>query len=196
MALLNLDPTLKATFEKIYRRLEMLEKSFRFTAPAIIRDSTSPRNGDIWLNTTSNLMKYLDNFGLTQVLGSGPEVINITGAFGVGVNAVDLLTSYIWWYNTASTANGTLNIRGNGSHSLDSILAIGNSVTFAVLILNGATAYYPNAFQIDGLAVTPMWAGGTAPTAGNASSIDVYTYNILKTAAATFTVFATQTQFK
>jgi hypothetical protein len=58
------------------------------------------------------------------------------------------------------------------------------------MITNGVTAYIANAFQVDGSAVTPKWSGGTAPAAGNASSIDFYSFNILKTANATFTVFA------
>ncbi len=59
----------------------------------------------------------------------------------------------------------------------------------------GATAYYQSGMQIDGTSVTPKWAGGTAPTAGNASSIDVYTFVVIKTASATFTVLASQTKF-
>jgi hypothetical protein len=68
-------------------------------------------------------------------------------------------------------------------------------MTFAVLATQGSTAYYLNAYQVDGSAVTPKWQGGSAPTGGNASGIDVYTFTIIKTAAATFTVLASQTQF-
>jgi hypothetical protein len=64
------------------------------------------------------------------------------------------------------------------------------------MVTQGATAYYNNAVQIDGASVTPKWQGGTAPTAGNASSVDVYTYTITKTANTTFTVLASLTQFK
>ena len=52
-----------------------------------------------------------------------------------------------------------------------------------------------NAVTIDGVSITPEWQGGAAPTAGNASSIDVYTYTIIKTGDATFTALAAQTQF-
>jgi hypothetical protein len=56
---------------------------------------------------------------------------------------------------------------------------------------NGATAYYPTAFQVDTVAVTPKWSGGTAPSAGNASAIDAYSFTIIKTAATpTYTVLA------
>jgi hypothetical protein len=49
--------------------------------------------------------------------------------------------------------------------------------------------------QVDGSSVTPKWQGGTAPTAGNASSIDTYSYTIIKTGSAAFTILASQTKF-
>ena len=62
---------------------------------------------------------------------------------------------------------------------------------------NGGTAYYNNVVQVDGTTtgVTTRWQGGAAPTSGNASSIDVYTYTIIKTGSATFTVLASQTRY-
>jgi hypothetical protein len=75
-------------------------------------------------------------------------------------------------------------------------MATGQAITIAFLVTQGATAYYNNALQIDGASVTPKYQGGTAWTAGNASGIDVYTYTIIKTASATYTVLASQTQFK
>jgi hypothetical protein len=74
-------------------------------------------------------------------------------------------------------------------------MATGESVTIVFLVTNGATPYYQSAFQVDGNGITPKWQGGTAPTAGNASSIDAYTITIVKTGAATFTAFAAQTKF-
>ena len=71
----------------------------------------------------------------------------------------------------------------------------GESVTIAHIVKQGSSAYYNSAFQIDGSSVTPEWQGGAAPSAGNASSLDVYTYTIIKTGSATFTVLAAQTQF-
>ena len=68
-------------------------------------------------------------------------------------------------------------------------------MTLAFLVTQGSTAYYNSAVQVDGNSVTPKWQGGIAPTTGNASSIDVYTYTIVKTGSAAFTVFASQTKF-
>ena len=64
-----------------------------------------------------------------------------------------------------------------------------------VMETNTGTPYYNNAVTIDGSSITPEWQGGSAPSAGNANSIDVYTYTIIKTGDATFTALAAQTQF-
>ena len=113
-----------------------------------------------------------------------------TGAFNI--NAV---TGSVVYYQNNQTANRTINFRGDASTTLDSIMSVGQSMTFAVLMAQGSTAYYLNAYQIDGTAVTPKWQGG-APTGGNASSIDVYTFTIIKTAANTFTVLASQAAYE
>lgn len=101
----------------------------------------------------------------------------------------------VLFYNVDQLANRTINITGGSGITLDSILDAGQSYTVAVMMAQGSTAYYLDNYQIDGTAVTPKWQGGAAPAAGNASGIDVYTFTIVKTAAATFTVLASQTQF-
>lgn len=94
-------------------------------------------------------------------------------------------------YGTANqTTNRTINFT-----NVNSNLAIGQSVTGSVLVTQGSTAYYLDGYQVDGSGVTVKWQGGSAPTGGNASGIDVYTFTIIKTADATFTVLASQTQF-
>lgn len=90
-----------------------------------------------------------------------------------------------------------MNFRGDSSNTLNSILGVQESITVVFAVTQGATAYYPTAFSIDGTSVTPLWQGGTAPTAGNASSTDVYTFTIVKrTVTPDYTVFASQVQYK
>ena len=96
----------------------------------------------------------------------------------------------VQYLTTASTANGTLNITAASGVALNSIMTVGEAITFALLITNTATPFYPNAIQVDGGAITPKWSNGTAPTAGNASAVDIYQFTVLKTANATFTVLA------
>jgi hypothetical protein len=131
--------------------------------------------------------------GLTlsaPLLASPEESANIIGSAPTATQTIDFVTSGVHYFTSNSTSNVTLNFRGNGSTTLNSLLPTGGTATFSVIFTNGSTPYIANAFQIDGSAVTPKWAGGTAPTAGNASSNDFYSFNILKTADATFTVFA------
>ena len=109
----------------------------------------------------------------------------------------DVNTAATQYITASATSNWTTNVRGDGSTTLNSIMTTGDAITVALLSTQGGTAYYNTAVQIDGTTsgVTIEWQGGTAPAAGNASSIDTYVYNIIKTASATFTVLASQTKF-
>ena len=107
----------------------------------------------------------------------------------------DVLTQAVLNYTSNAAGNWTLNIRGDGSNSLNSIMDTGEAITVAHIVPQGGSAYYNSAVQIDGSGVTPEWQGGSAPTEGNASSLDTYSYTIIKTGDATFTVLASLTQF-
>jgi hypothetical protein len=132
---------------------------------------------------------------LAAKLKNALEGVTISATAATGTIAYDLTSQAVLYYTTNASGNWTLNVRGNGSTSLNSLMATGESVTIAFLVTNGATAYYQSAFQVDGNAVTPKWQGGTAPTAGNASSVDIYTITIVKTGSAAFTAFAAQSRF-
>ena len=123
------------------------------------------------------------------------EKVTTEATAATGTINYDVLTQAVWNFTSDAAANWTLNIRGDGSTSLDSIMDTGESITIAHIVKNGSTPYYNSAVQIDGSGVTPEWQGGSAPSAGNASSLDVYTYTVIKTGSATFTVLAAQTQF-
>jgi hypothetical protein len=125
-----------------------------------------------------------------KTLKAPEEIITISATAATGTINFDFITQGILYYTTNASANFTLNFRGDGSNTLNSIMAVGDSISGVFLNTNGGTAYYASAFQIDGSAVTPKWSGGTAPSAGNASSIDSYSFTIIKTANATFTVLA------
>ncbi len=123
------------------------------------------------------------------------EKVTTEATAATGTINYDVLTQAVWNFTSDAAANWTLNIRGDGSTSLDSIMDTGESITIAHIVKQGSTPYYNSAVQIDGSSVTPEYQGGSAPSAGNASSLDVYTYTIIKTGSATFTVLAAQTQF-
>ena len=132
---------------------------------------------------------------LTGVL-SIPESVTITAAAPASTTNFDYVTQSIQYYTSNATTNFTLNIRGNSSTTLNSLLLVGQSITLVLMVTNGGTPYRPTTIQIDGSTVTPEWQGGTAPAAGNANSIDVYSFTVIKTAGTpTFLVLGAQTQF-
>jgi|TARA_R110000744_G_scaffold69965_1_gene141781 hypothetical protein len=118
-----------------------------------------------------------------------------TATSTTGTINFDALTSAVQYYTANQSANRTINFRASSGATLNSIMATGESMSFAILLAQGSTAYYLNTYQVDGSAVTPKWQGGSAPDAGNASSTDSYNFTIVKTADATFVVFASLTQF-
>ena len=110
----------------------------------------------------------------------------------------DVLTQAVYFQNVDLGANFTVNLRGNASTALNAALNTGESATVALITKQGNTTYYNTSVLVDGTStnVTVVYQGGSAPTAGNASSNDVYTYTALKTAASTYTILAALTQFK
>ena len=149
-------------------------------------------------STGMNWSASLSGLTINSPIILGPEErCNVVAASATGTINFDVLTATIWYYTSNAGANHTLNFRGNSGATLNSILAVGDAISTIWLNTNGATPYRPTVFQIDGSSVTPLWSGGTAPTSGNASSIDAYSFSIIKTAATpTYVVLAGQVQFK
>ena len=158
---------------------------------------------DVRVQTTTNLpvVSLTGTQTLTNKTLTAPTITQptITAPFEVGQQLatfggtmnLDLASGEVLWYTSGSTSNATLNFRGNSGTTLNSLVGVGVPVSVVVLISQGATAYIPSAFQIDGTAVTPKWTGGTAPSAGNASAIDMYSFTLWKTAATpTWVIFA------
>ena len=133
---------------------------------------------------------------IAAVFQDAAEVTTISATAATGTINYDVTTQSVLYYTTNASANWTVNVRGNGTTSLNTLMSTGQAVTVVFLVTQGATAYYNNALTIDGSSVTPKYQGGTAWTSGNASGIDAYSYTIVKTGSAAFTVFAAQTQFK
>jgi hypothetical protein len=103
----------------------------------------------------------------------------------------------VLYYTTNAAANWAVNLTHSAGTTLNTSLSTGQSVTVAFLVTQGSPAFYNNVVNVDGTTtgVTTKWQGGVAPSVGNAVSVDIYTYTIIKTGSATFTVFASQTKF-
>jgi hypothetical protein len=123
------------------------------------------------------------------------ETCTVSATAATGTIQYDVTTQSVVYYTSNATGNWTLNFRASNGNSLNTMMATGESVSVTFAATQGSTAYYNSAVTIDGNSVTPKWQGGTAPTSGNANSIDSYNFVIIKTANATFTVLASQTKF-
>ena len=129
------------------------------------------------------------------VLNDAAEVATVSATAATGTINYDITTQSVLYYTSNASANWTVNFRGSSGTSLNTLMSTGQSMTVAFLVTQGSTAYYNNVVQVDGSTVTPKYQGGTAYAAGNASSVDVYMYTIIKTGNAAFTVFTSQTKF-
>ena len=183
------------------------------SAPLFVAPGTNGNvltsNGTTWASTTpaSGFSAAADNTftGIQTFTGSTSKIAviptniaepaTVSATAATGTIAYDVTTQSVLYYTANASANWTVNFRGSSGTSLNTLMTTGQMMTVAFLVTQGATAYYNSAVQVDGASVTPKYQGGTAPAAGNASSIDVYTYTIVKTGSAAFTVFASQTKF-
>ena len=147
---------------------------------------------------SSNVNGTLTNPTISTGTANATVLITPEERLTVSATAADTTVNFdadtqgVLYYTSNATANWTLNFRGTSGTTMNSKLAVGDSVTCSFLVTNGSTAYYTSAVNVDGTTsgVTTKWSGGTAPAAGNASAVDAYSFTIVKTASATFTVFA------
>ena len=165
-------------------------------AAASNNPSISATGGDtnVGLTLTPKGIGRVTANGNAKIFGVA-EGVTITTTFQTTLN-YNTNTQAVYYSNVNNAANFTVNLRGDASNALNASLSTGESVTVALIVKQDNTTYYNNVVQVDGTTVTAIWQGGSAPTTGNASSHDVYTYTAIKTAASTYTVLAAQTQFK
>jgi hypothetical protein len=123
------------------------------------------------------------------------EGVTVSATAATGTINYDVTTQSVIYYTSNASANWTVNFRASSGTSLNTAMAIGEAITVVFLVTNGSTAYYNNAITIDGNSITPKYQGGAAWTSGSASAIDVYSYTIIKTASATYTVLTSKVNF-
>ena len=146
-------------------------------------------------NTAISTPKLGSNLkiSLTQVFETGNVY---STAVGGNVN-IDLQNNTLYFFSSNTTANVTFNFRANTQNTLDSQLSIGQTVTSAILLKQGATRYRANVY-VDGTLQTPWWLGNSAPSFATTQqeSIDAYSFSILKTAANAYTILASNANFQ
>ena len=117
------------------------------------------------------------------------EAVTITAGKLSDNTNLDLANGNVFLFTTAESTTSTPNLRYNSSTSLDSQLAVGDVIAVSIITTANASAYSAQ-LTIDGSAVTENWIGGSAPSGGGSSGVDIHSYTIIKTGSATFTVIA------
>lgn len=155
-------------------------------------------SGNLLVGTTTALAQLTVAGAANTTALNTPNIVEPTTVSGTGAASTinfDVNTQSVYYSTANATANWTVNFRGSSTQTLANALANNQTITCSLLATQGATAYYNSLVQIDGSTVTPKWQGGTAPTSGDTSAVDVYNYVITRTSSTTYTVLASVTKF-
>ena len=165
-----------------------------FDAPSILYyqcTSHGSMGGPIYIGSSSgDEVKLSGGVAFDNLLRESAKIT--AGKLSDNTN-IDLENGMVHLFTTTETTTSTPNLRYNSSTTLNSKMAIGEVIS-VTLITTAAAAGYSAQLTIDGSAVTENWTGGSAPSDGGSSGVDIYAYTIIKTANATFTVIANQTK--
>jgi hypothetical protein len=156
--------------------------AFPYSGSALITGSLTVSGSGVDVTGTTSLQAIIEKASVSATVTTG--TVNY-----------DVMSQVVLYHTADASGNWTLNFRGNASKTLNDIMATGQVITAVFLVTNGSSAYYPTAHQIDGNSITPKWQGGISPSSGTTNAVDIYTYTIIKTGNAAFTVFASQVMF-
>lgn len=133
---------------------------------------------------------------VAMILQDAVEPITVSATAATGTINLYPSTQSILYYTTNSSANFTINLAFSAGTSMNTALSTGQVLTAVFMNTNGGTAHVISAVQVDGTTsgVTTKWQT-SIPGGGNANAIDVYTFAVIKTGNATFTVLASQAPF-
>ena len=174
------------------------------TTDLVLSTNSGTNSGTFTITDAANgaMTMAPNGYGKFTVTGQGKiqsvaEKVTVEATAATGTKNFDALTQAVWYYTSDASGDWTINLRGDGSTTMNTIMATGESLTLCHLVTIGSSEYRNTAVQVDGTTsgVTTEWQGGEAPTEGNASSIDSYVYTVIKTGDAAYTVLASQTQY-
>ena len=129
--------------------------------------------------------------GGLSLKGQLKEQVNVTAGKLSDNLDINIDNGNIHLFTTQETTTSTPNIVSTAGINTD--LAVGDAISVTI-VTTAAAGGYSAQLTIDGAAVTENWTGGSAPSDGGSSGVDIYAYTIMKTASATYTVIATQTK--
>ena len=137
-------------------------------------------------NVTANSLNISSEVtfsGNTNLQQSIEKLQTLTNATGTVTHNFSLGSLF---YHSSISANFTANIT-NVPSTNDRVMVV------SLILIQGATAYIPNALQIDGSSQTINWSNGSTPT-GNANKRDLVSFSLIRT-SSTWTVLGNLSTF-
>ena len=113
------------------------------------------------------------------------EKVKITAGKLSDNQNINLDNGMVHYFTTAETTTSTPNITATAG--INTIMSTGDTMVVTI-ITTAAAAAYSAQLTIEGAATTENWIGGEVPAAGGASGVDIYSYTIIKTGSAAYTV--------
>ena len=142
-----------------------------------------------------------------QVAGGQLYAAEGLNAYGMLSEKVDIFGNDLGSVSTIDVSDGMVhlrtanlgtdirpNIRYSSTRTLDNTMSVGESITVTIIHAVNNSSHNVSGLEIDGTVRTVNWIGGSAPSDGGSSGVDIYTFNIIKTAANTYTVIGNQTK--
>ena len=118
------------------------------------------------------------------------EKVKITAGKLSDNTTINLSDGMVHYFTTTETTTATPNLVS--STGINTEMAVGDTVS-VVLITTAAAAGYAASVTVDGGGELLKWVGGSAPTTGGSSGLDIYSYQVIKTADGAFTIIGNLT---
>jgi len=116
------------------------------------------------------------------------EEVNVVANKLSAANNIYVENGMVHLFTTAESTTSTPNIKYNAGTDLNDKMSIGQSIVVTVITTANAAGYSANLTIDGGSNRTVRWIGGSAPSGGGSSGVDIHTYTIIKTADDTFTI--------
>jgi len=118
----------------------------------------------------------------------------VVSATAVNTDANCNIDSGLVHYRTANLGSTANTVYLTSNVGVNTIMATGDIMNFTVIHAVNSSSSYINNLRIEGVDQTESWVGGSAPTDGGSSGVDIYSFTIIKTADNTYTTIGNQTK--
>ena len=119
------------------------------------------------------------------------EKCNVTAGKLSDNLTINLDNGMVHLFTVAEDATSVPNIMS--TVGINTQMGTGDAIT-VTLVTTANAAGYVTGIQVDGAAVTENWIGGSAPSDGGSSGVDIHAFTIMKTASETYTVIGNQSK--